>query len=111
MPDRLVRFRQSFFDDLDRQLPDERTAGGVPSAADFLVYDLPPMRDLLASSFEQSTVTVSGAPGMAVHLGKGTLVRAVAVYARLLADDCVEVVGLEIDLGDHFDDLDQPDDD
>ena len=61
MPDRLVRFLQSFFDDLDRQLPDERGPEGSPSAIDFLLYDLPPIRDLLAVDFEQYTTAVTEA--------------------------------------------------
>ena len=39
MADRLVRFLESFFDDLDRQLPPDRGADGTPSATDFLLYD------------------------------------------------------------------------
>jgi hypothetical protein len=34
MPERLVRFNDSFFDDLDDQLLSERSASGSPSATD-----------------------------------------------------------------------------
>jgi len=37
MTERLVRFRQTFFDDLDSLLPDERGRDGRPSATDFLL--------------------------------------------------------------------------
>ena len=51
MSDRLVRFTESFFEDLDDQLPEERSASGAPSATDFLLYDLPRLRDALASGY------------------------------------------------------------
>jgi hypothetical protein len=44
MPERLVRFRPTFFDDLDSLLPDERGRDGRPSATDFLLYELPRLR-------------------------------------------------------------------
>lgn len=39
--DRVVRFHPTFFDDLDELLPSERSANGLPSTTDFLLYDLP----------------------------------------------------------------------
>ena len=46
MPDRHVRFTDSFFDRLDGLLPDERGADGSPSATDFLLYELPRIEEL-----------------------------------------------------------------
>ena len=40
MAERLVRFSQPFFDRLDQLFPEERSADGAPSAADFLLYVL-----------------------------------------------------------------------
>ena len=96
MPDRLVQFLPQFFDELDEQLPDQRGSEGSPSAADFLLYDLPPIRDLLASGFERNTLEVIGAEPLRVLIGSGTLVRAVAIYAYLADDDTVAVIGVEI---------------
>lgn len=96
MPDRLVRFLPQFFDELDDQLPDQRGSQGSPSAADFLLYDLPPIRDLLASGFERNTLEVPGAEPLRVLIGSGTLVRAVAIYAYLDDDDTVAVIGIDI---------------
>ena len=61
MPDRLVQYLPQSFDELDEQLPDRRGSDGSPSAADFLLYDPPPIRDLLASDFERNTLEVIGA--------------------------------------------------
>ena len=97
MPDRLVRFLPSFFDDVDRQLGSERGPTGTPSAVDFLLYDLPPIRDLLAVDFDRSTTSVANAGDLRVFLGIGTLVRGVAIYALVASDDQIDVVGLELD--------------
>ncbi len=52
MSDRLVRFTQHFFDRPDELLPSSRGADGSPSATDFLLYDLPRIRDLLAADLD-----------------------------------------------------------
>ena len=96
MPERLVRFTQSFFDRLDDLLPEERGAEGSPSATDFLLYDLPQIRDLLATDFERNTLPVDPSD-MRVYVGAGLLVRSVALYAILAEDDAVEVIWLVID--------------
>jgi hypothetical protein len=64
MAERLVRFLPQFFDELDNQLSGERGSDGAPSAADFLLYDLPSMRDRLASGFERNTRSRSSAPNL-----------------------------------------------
>ncbi len=97
MADRLVRFLPQFFDELDLQLPDQRGAGGAPSAADFLLYDLPSMRDRLATAFELNTLAIIGADSIRVLIGSGTLVRAVAIYAYVDDDDYVAVIGIDIE--------------
>ena len=67
MADRLVRFLPQFFDELDNQLPDQRAPDGRPSAADFLLYDLPRMRDRHATGFERNTLEVVGSEQVRVH--------------------------------------------
>lgn len=96
MPERLVRFTQSFFDRLDDLLPDERGPDGSPSATDFLLYDLPRIRDLLATDFERNTISADQSE-MRVYVGAGTLVRSVALYVIIAEDDAVEVIWLLID--------------
>ena len=98
MPDRLVRFTESFFEDLDDQLPEERSASGAPSATDFLLYDLPRLRDSLASAYEESTLPVPDLVPIRVLVGAGTLVAAAALYAFLDAHDYVVVVSIDIEM-------------
>lgn len=95
-PDRLVRFLQPFFDELDGQLPDQRGADGSPSATDFLLYELPPIRDLLASGFEECTLAAAGAEPLRVLIVSGTLVRSAAIYAYVSETNSVDVLGIEI---------------
>ena len=90
MPDRHVRFTDSSFDRLDSLLPDERGAAGSPSAADFLLYELPRIRDLPAIEYEANTLATDD-PDIRVYIGGGVLVEAVAVYAARTGD-VVEVV-------------------
>ena len=96
---RLVRVTQSFFDRLDELLPEERTASGEPSTADFLLHEIPPIIDHLAEDFEGTTLTVADVPEVRVLIASGILVTAVAVYAVLAPDDAVEVIYLDLDTG------------
>lgn len=96
MSERLVRFSQNFFDDLDELLPHERDDAGNPSRTDFLLHDLPRIRDLLAVDFERNTLEIEDVPTLRVFIGAGVLVPRVAVYALLDVDDSVEVIGLTI---------------
>ena len=98
MPDRIVRFLQSFFDDLDSQLPVERSTGGEPSATDFLLYELPRLRDQLASDFVGNTLSLPGLAPVRMMIAAGTLVHSVAIYAYTDANDDVAVVALDIAL-------------
>lgn len=98
MPDRSVRFLPQFFDELDSQLPDQRGADGSPSAADFLLYDLPSIRDLLASDFERYTLAVPETGPVRAFIAAGNLVSSVAIYAYLDDEDTVAVVAIDIHL-------------
>jgi len=96
MPERQVRFTHSFFDRLDELLPAERGADGGLSATDFLLYELPRMRDLLAADFEGNTLPADEPP-VRLFVGAGALVKSVAVYALVAPDGAVEVIWLLID--------------
>jgi hypothetical protein len=97
MPDRLVRFAESFFDDLDAQLPAERSADGAASVTDFLLYDLPRLRDSLAADFEGRTLPVPDLEPLRVLIAAGTLVRSVALYVWLDPTGQVIVVAVDIE--------------
>lgn len=93
---RQVRVAESFFDRLDELLPPERTAEGTPSATDFLLHDLPPVIDQLATRFEDVTLP-AGDAGVRVLITTGILIPRIAVYAELVADGAVELFWLEVD--------------
>lgn len=96
-PRREVRVAPAFFDQLDEQLGHERGPNGEPSATDFLVADLPGIVDSIAADFDTLQEALSGVGAVRLYIGAGALVRAVAVTA-ILADDVVELIGVEIDL-------------
>lgn len=96
-PDRPIRFAESFFHDLDHYLPSDRDKAGNPSTMDFLLHDLPRLRDLLSSDFEANTMPVPEHAPLRVLVGTGTLVASVAVYALLSSIDEVVVIALEIE--------------
>ena len=96
--DRPVRFTEDFFDRLDVLLPERRSADGTLSVTDFLLFDLPPIRDKLAGDFKGETLPTDDA-GIRVYVGHGVLVRHVAVFARLDNDGSVEVFWLSLDVG------------
>lgn len=52
MTRRLVRFAPFFFDQLDDYFGLGRTDEGVPSSADFILFDLVTVRDKLAEDFK-----------------------------------------------------------
>jgi hypothetical protein len=80
VPERQVRFTEQFFTRLDWLLPDVRGADGTPSVTDFLLLDLPPVRDDLANNFEGTTFETDD-PEVRVYIGTGILVSAFAIYA------------------------------
>jgi len=94
---RQVRVAPSFFDRLDQLLPDDRSATGVASTADFLLHEIPPLIDLLAQDYEGATLDVPGVPDVRVLIAKGVLVSHLALYVVLPDDDSVEIIYLEID--------------
>ncbi|MFM8857980.1 MAG: hypothetical protein ACKOI2_12445, partial [Actinomycetota bacterium] len=51
-PRRVVRATARFFEDLDRQLADERGLDGAPSVNDFQVFDLLRIVEIIATDFD-----------------------------------------------------------
>jgi len=94
---RQVRVASTFFDRLDELLPEERSATGVASTADFLLHEIPPLIDLLADDYEDATLEVPGVPDVRVLIASGVLVAHLAMYVVLADDDAVEIIYLEID--------------
>ena len=94
---RVVRVSPAFFEQLDEQLGSVRGDAGQPSATDFLVIDLPAIVERFATDFEGLPEFVEGVGVARVLVATGRLVRAVAVYGLLVADDSVELIGIEFD--------------
>lgn len=70
MPERQVRFTEELFDRLDTLLPGERGLDGTPSVTDFLLFDLPTVRDRRAADFEHNRADIVEAFWLAVDLGR-----------------------------------------
>lgn len=97
MTRREVRVADSFFDQLDSQLPPERGPHGEPSATDFVAFVMPEIIDRFAERFDELPEALPGVSATRVFLGSGVLVRAVAVVGLLINDGAVELVGIGID--------------
>jgi len=93
--EREVRFSEAFFDRLDTLLPPERGADGAPSVTDFLLLDLPTVRDDLAEEYEARTLPTDD-PDVRVYIGAGVLFRGFAIFV-LLHDGAVEAFWINID--------------
>ena len=96
VPERLVRFSDSFFDRLDALLPAERPGDGSPSATDFLLIDVPRLRDRLANDYRGSTLPTDD-PDVRVIVAASMLFRAVALYVVEMPDGHIEVVWLSFE--------------
>lgn len=86
-----------FFADLDRQLPPERSEGGLPSRGDFQAYDLLAVVERFATGFDDLPQPIPGRQDYRVLITTGRLVAAVAVTGQLAGDRAVELVQLDID--------------
>lgn len=100
MPDRVVRFTDQFFNRLDALLSQERDADGAPSVTDFIVHELPRIRDRLSEDFERNTAP-TGERDVRVYVSGGGAFKAIAVYVALEGSD-VEAFWLSIDRDDDF---------
>ncbi len=79
MTERTVRFTESFFERLEELLPTERGSDGTPSVTDFLVLEVPGLRDGLAADAAHLTRPTSD-HGIRVFINSGVLVPAVLMY-------------------------------
>jgi hypothetical protein len=95
VPDRVIRFTEQFFDRLAELLPEERGADGSPSITDFLLLDLPAVRNALAADFERFTLATHD-PDVRVYIGAGVLVRTMTVYASIEQHD-IEAFWIELE--------------
>ncbi len=95
MTERTVHFTESFFDRLEELLPSERCADGTPSITDFLMFDIPALRDRLARDAIKETLATA-IPGVRACISTGILISGFVAYA-LVDDHDVEVFALSFD--------------
>jgi hypothetical protein len=96
VPERQVRFTEQFFNRLDVLLPGERGIDGTPSITDFLLLDLPRVRDRLVSDYQGNTLATDD-PDVRVYIGAGVLVRRYAIFVAE-EGDAIEAFWVSIDL-------------
>jgi hypothetical protein len=94
-----VRATLAFFADLDRQLPPERGPAGQPSTNDFQAFELLAIVERFAVGFDELPELIDGRPDYRVLIATGLLVQGFTVVGQLAADGAVELVALELDLG------------
>jgi hypothetical protein len=96
VPDRRVRFTEQFFNRLDSLLSEERSASGEPSVTDFIVHELPRIRDRLAEDFAANTMGRAD-PEVRAYMAGGVLFSTIAVYASVDDDGDIHAFWLSID--------------
>ena len=94
---RVVRASPSFFADLDTQLPQERTVDGVPSAHDFLTFDLFDCLDTFALRFDDLPRLEPGRADVRLLVTSGVAVSRFAIVGRLEPDQTISLIALETD--------------
>jgi hypothetical protein len=94
---RTVRATQSFFEDLDRQLPAERGPTGEPSTHDFQVFELLRIVEVFATSFDDLPTLIPGRADYRILITAGILVPRLAVVGQLVSDDAIELIELDLD--------------
>lgn len=95
---RQVRVTEEFFDRLDYLLPQERSAGGMPSGADFLLHEMPKIIDALAEDYLGTTLPVDGVDDVRMLITSGIMVAFIVVYVVVAADGGIEIVSLDLEL-------------
>jgi hypothetical protein len=96
---REVRASASFFDDLDRQLPQTRGHAGEPSAHDLLAADLFDVIDVFATEFESLPPARPHDLSCRLLVRAGSLVGMYAIAGQLMPDGAIELISLDVDLG------------
>lgn len=97
-PRRRVRVAESFFEQLDELLPQDRGPHGDPSATDFLVIDLPSIVDEFATGFDALPEVIEGVPSARMLIKVGRLVGRFVVFGLEAADGSIDLIGLDLDL-------------
>jgi hypothetical protein len=98
----VVRATVAFFEDLDRQLSPERGSRGEPSVNDFQALGLLEIVDRFATGFFDLPELVLGRHDYRVLISTGVLVRGFVVVGQLASDGAIELISLELDVGEDY---------
>lgn len=109
-PPHLVRFTSEFFHDLEQQLAAARGPLGQPSRTDFLEYELPSIREIFSTRFDELAAAIPGRSDYRVLIASGSVVRAYSVVGQLIHDGSIEILQLDLELGWPDTPEDDPDD-
>ena len=94
---RQVRVTDQFFDRLDVLLPQERSADGMPSAADFLLHEMPKIIEALAADHLTATLPVDDAADVRMLITNGLMVAFIVVYVVVAPDGSIEILSLDLE--------------
>lgn len=94
---RQVRVTDQFFDRLDLLLPQERSADGLPSGADFLLHEMPKIIDALAEDHLGVTLPVADVDDVRMLITSGIMVAFIVVYVVVAVDGGIELVSLDLE--------------
>ena len=72
-------------------------SNGEPSVTDFLVFDLPNVVERFATGFDTLPESMMGISASRMLITAGSLVRYMVVYALLLSDHSIELIGIDLD--------------
>lgn len=95
---RVVRTTDMFEADIDRQLPEQRTAAGVPSRHDFLLNEVGHIIEEYATRFDELPKIVGAPDNVRSLIGRGSLVRLYFVAGRLTEEGIIELQAIDIEL-------------
>ena len=79
--------------------PAERGPHGEPSTHDFQAFELLRIVESFATGFHELPELIPGRPDYRILIAAGTLVTGFAVIGQLASDGAVELVQLDIDIG------------
>jgi hypothetical protein len=94
---RRVRVTDQFFDRLDALLPQERSADGMPSAADFLLHEMPKIIDALAADYLAATLPIDDVADVRMLITNGLMVAFIVVYVMVASDGGIEILSLDLE--------------
>jgi hypothetical protein len=89
---RVVRTTQRFFDYLDQQVPETRSASGEPSTYDFLTLELPGVIDVFAEQFHELPELIPGRADYRIYTRAGVIAPIFTITGVLGDDEIADAI-------------------